>query len=65
MGFFICGLWSCLASALTVRAIKNITMDDYDPRIIYSNSPDWRHETVLYPPPLSIGFIILKQMLTY
>jgi len=44
MYFFRLGLSSCLAGALAVRAIKNITVDDFDPRIIYSNSSGWTHE---------------------
>ena len=47
MRFFIFGLWSCLASALAVRAVKNITVDDFDRRIVYSNSSGWVHENVL------------------
>ena len=48
MHFFIFGLWSWLASISAVRAIKNITVDDFDPRIVYSNNSGWVHENVLY-----------------
>jgi len=49
MYLFIYGLWSCLAGALAVHAIKNITVDDFDPRIVYSNASGWTHENVQYP----------------
>jgi len=38
-------LRSFLASALAVCAVKNITVDDFDPRIVYTNPSVWTHES--------------------
>ena len=42
-------LWSCLAGALAVLADRNITVDDFDPRIVYTGP--WKHENVSAPLP--------------
>jgi len=42
-------LWSCLVGALTVLADRNITVDDFDPRIVYAG--EWKHENVSTPLP--------------
>ena len=44
-------LWSFLASGLAVCAVKNITVDDFDPRIVYTPSSAWTHENVSYLSP--------------
>jgi len=44
MQSFKFALWSFLASALAVCAVKNITVDDFDPRIVYTPSSVWVHE---------------------
>jgi hypothetical protein len=43
-----------LASALVVCAVKNITVDDFDPRIVYSPT-GWLHENVGCPPPTPLA----------
>jgi len=43
---FTFALWSCLANALAACAVKNITVDDFDQRIVYSGSSVWIHENV-------------------
>lgn len=40
-------LWSCLAGAFAVLADKNITVDDFDSRIVYTGP--WMHENVTAP----------------
>jgi len=44
MHSFNFALWSFLASISAVRAVKNITVDDFDPRIVYSDPSVWIHE---------------------
>jgi len=44
MPSFKFALWSFLASTLAVCAFKNITVDDFDPRIVYTPSSTWIHE---------------------
>ena len=46
MQSFKFALWSFLASALAVCAVRNITVDDFDPRIVYTPSSVWTHENV-------------------
>ena len=48
MQSFKLALLSLLASALAVCAVKNITVDDFDPRIVYSPT-GWIHENVGCP----------------
>jgi len=42
-------LWLCLVGALAVLADRNITVDDFNPRIVYSG--EWKHENVSAPLP--------------
>ena len=49
----------CFANALAIRAVKNITVDDFDPRIVYSNPSVWRHESV---STRLLAFLVSVQM---